>query len=278
MKIKATDMEKIFGLSPNGIRLYEKYGILRVARKADSRYRLYDPEALQAMGCGVQLRRYGFSMGETARLLGAAEDEEQLQALEARGQAIDREIEGLAQARKSLTIQVRRIRQAHQLLDQCAVGEKPAMYFLGVLRGQEPIEPEAGEMLGQWVKRYAPHLSTAVLLDGPYLTRERYDQPPLRGVALDAEMALALGLYAGRQVVYLPPKPCVVTALRFSPGEDLTPHFARVRRYARDNQLTLYAGGLLRQVQCAFREGKCMHTALLYAPLAGDEDRFGQMR
>lgn len=278
MKIKATDMEKIFGLSPNGIRLYEKYGILRVARMAGSRYRLYDPEALQAMGCGVQLRRYGFSMGETARLLGAAEDEEQLRALEARGRAIDREIEGLAQARKSLTIQVRRIRQAHQLLDQCAVEEKPAMYFLGVLRGQEPIEPEAGEMLGQWVKRYAPHLSTAVLLDGPYLTRERYDQPPLRGVALDAEMALALGLYAGRQVVYLPPKPCVVTALRFSPGEDLTLHFARVRRYARDNQLTLYAGGLLRQVQCAFREGKCMHTALLYAPLAGDEDRFGQMR
>lgn len=278
MKIKATDMEKIFGLSPNGIRLYEKYGILRVARKAGSRYRLYDPEALQAMGCGVQLRRYGFSMGETARLLGAAEDEEQLRALEARGRAIDREIEGLAQARKSLTIQVRRIRQAHQLLDQCAVEEKPAMYFLGVLRGQEPIEPEAGEMLGQWVKRYAPHLSTAMLLDGPYLTRERYDQPPLRGVALDAEMALALGLYAGRQVVYLPPKPCVVTALRFSPGEDLPPHFARVRRYARDNQLTLYAGGLLRQVQCAFREGKCMHTALLYAPLAGDKDRFGQMR
>lgn len=78
MKIKATDMEKIFGLSPNGIRLYEKYGILRVARMAGSRYRLYDPEALQAMGCGVQLRRYGFSMGETARLLGAAEDEEQL--------------------------------------------------------------------------------------------------------------------------------------------------------------------------------------------------------
>ena len=278
MKIKATDMEKIFGLSPNGIRLYEKYGILQVARKAGSRYRLYDPEALQAMGCGVQLRRYGFSMSETARLLGAAEDEEQLHALEARGRAIDQEIEGLAQARKSLMIQTQRIRQARQLLNRCAMEEKPAMYFLGVLRALEPIGPETGEILGQWIKHYAPHLSSAVLLDGPYLTQERYDRPPLQGVALDAEMALALGLHAGRQLVYLPPKPCVVTALRFSPGDDLAPHFARVRRYARDNHLTLYAGGLLRQVQCAFREGKCIHTALLYAPLAGDEDRFGQMR
>ena len=56
MRIKATQMERIFGMSQNGIRLYEKNGILRLERREGSSYRLYGPEEMLAMGSGVQLR------------------------------------------------------------------------------------------------------------------------------------------------------------------------------------------------------------------------------
>lgn len=278
MSIKATEMERIFGMSQNGIRLYEKSGILRVERRAGSGYRVYGTEEMLAMGCGVQLRRYGFSMQEAGELLGGMGEEGQLRALEAREEALTGEIERLMRVRKSLRTQALRIRQAERLLHACVLEEKPAMYFLGTLRDGKPAGENMVDMLSRWVDAYAPHLSAALLLDGPYLTRADYREPPLQGVAVDADVALELGLRAGSQMQYLPPKPCVVTAVRMAAGDSLEPVFARVRRYAQDNGYSLHAGALIRQVQCVYRDGKNVQTGLLYAPLAGDERQFGVVR
>lgn len=277
MRIKATEMERIFGMSQNGIRLYEKNGILRLERRAGSSYRLYGPEEMLVMGCGLQLRRYGFTMQETAELLGGDEDG-QLHALQAREEALNGEIERLLRVRRSLHTQVGRIRQAERLLDHCTLEEKPAMYFLGTLRGDDPVDEKMTDRLSQWVDRYTPHLSAAMLLDGPYLTRKDYHEPPLMGVAVDADAALELGLRASSQMLYLPPKPCVVTAVRYVAGDSLESAFERVRRYAQENGHRLHAGALIRQVQCVRREDKNVQTGLLYAPLDGDERQFGAIR
>ena len=278
MRIKATQMERIFGMSQNGIRLYEKYGILRLERRAGSSYRLYGPEEMLAMGCGVQLRRYGFTMQETGELLGGSDEGGQLNALEAREEALTGEIGRLLRVRKSLNTQIRRIRQADRLLDACVLEEKPAMYFLGTLRGGSPVDEDMIDMLSRWVDAYAPHLSAAMLLDGPYLTRTDYHEPPLLGVAVDADVALELGLHASHQMLYLPPKPCIVTAVRYAEGDSLEPVFERVRRYAQENEHRLHAGALIRQVQCVRRGERNVQTGLLYAPLDGDERRFGAIR
>ena len=271
-------MERIFGMSQNGIRLYEKNGILRLERRAGSSYRLYGPEEMLVMGCGVQLRRYGFTMQETGELLGGTDEDGQLHALEAREEALTGEIERLLRVRKSLHTQVSRIRRAESLLESCVLEEKPAMYFLGTLRGGCPVDENMTDRLAQWVDVYSPHLSAAMLLDGPYLTRTDYHEPPLLGVAVDADVALELGLRASSQMLYLPPKPCVVTAVRYAEGDSLEPAFERVRRYARENGHRLHAGALIRQVQCVRREDKNVQTGLLYAPLDGDERQFGAIR
>ena len=180
------------------------------------------------MGCGVQLRGYGFTMQETGELFGGTDESGQLHALEAREEALTGEIERLLRVRKSLRTQVARIRQAECLLDACTLEEKPAMYFLGTLRGDSPVDESMIDTLSRWVEAYAPHLSAALLLDGPYLTRTDYHEPPLQGVAVDADVALELGLRASRQMLYLPPKPCVVTAVRYAVGDSLEPAFDRV--------------------------------------------------
>lgn len=89
---------------------------------------------------------------------------------------------------------------------------------------------------------------------------------------------LALGLRASSQMLYLPPKPCVVTAVRYAEGDSLEPAFERVRRYARENGHRLHAGALIRQVQCVRRGEHNVQTGLMYAPLDGDERQFGAIR
>lgn len=276
MKIKATEMETIFGMSQNGIRLYEKSGILRLARREGSGYRAYGEEEMLAMGSGIQLRRYGFSMQEASALFNGTE-EAQLGALEARKESLEQELEQLMRMRKSLRIHTARIHQAERLMDSCVLEEKPAMYFLGTLRDGR-AEEAMTHGLAQWVERYVPHMSAAILLDGPYLTDTRYREPPLQGVAVDADVALELGLQPNSHVLYLPPKTCVVTAVRLAAGDSLEPAFERVCRFARENGHQLYAGGLIRQVMCVRRAGKNVQTGLLYAPLAGEEWTFGGIR
>lgn len=268
-------MERMFHLSANGVRLYEKHGIIHPERCEDNGYRVFDEEDKRAMGCGIQLRRFGFSMPETARLLGGADEQEQLAVMERRASELEAEIERLRRVRAALLRGTARARQALTLLDSCTLEEKPAMYFLACRRGEESTG--SVDQLGEWVERYAPHLSAAALLDGPYFLRDDYRREPLSGVAVDAEAALALGLSQSEQVVYLPPKLCVVTAVRSVGTWEIDAAAERIRRYAQEKGLSLFGGGLLREAQCVREDGRLVATAIIWAPLHQDERVFGSM-
>lgn len=278
VRIKASQMEAMFRLSANGIRLYEKHGIIMPSRQPGSAYRVYSEEEMQAMGCAIQMRRYGYDMKQTAHLLGGMNEAEQLEAMAGRVDDMEAEIDRMMRVRRSLRTHVQRAARAQTLLDTCVLEDKPAMYFLGSQRGDALVSAGAGAMVGEWINRYAPHLSAAMLLDGPYFTQEGYDRPPLAGVAVDAEMALELGLCPAEEVSYLPPKPCILTAVRDENGLGLDAGIARVKRYAAEHRLALYAGGFLRLVQCVRRDGRLVTTALLWARLARDDKEFGQMK
>ena len=279
MRIKASEMERMFHMSANGIRLYEKHGIIRPERGETSSYRLFGVDEMQAMGCGIQLRRYGFSMPETARLLGGADEAEQMAAMESRIGDIEREIEDLRRIRKSLRINAERAKRASQLLNSCVIEEKPAMYFLGSWRGEQRNEEMFDRRVGEWIDRYAPHLSAAVLLDGPYFLQDGYMPDPLSGIAADADVVLEMGLLSGSDLIYLPPRPCLVTAVQTERmPSDMEKIVDRVKRCAREKGVTLQGGAVMRLVQCTRREnGKLNVTALLWAPLAHDDKHAGDM-
>ena len=127
------------------------------------------------------------------------------------------------------------------------------------------------------MEHYAPHLCAAALLDGPYFLRDDYRREPLSGVAIDAETALALGLRQSEEVVYLPPKLCVVTAVRYGRAWDIDASAERIRRYAQEKGLLLLGGGLLRVAQSVREDGRLVETAIIWAPLRQDERVFGSM-
>lgn len=277
MKIKASEMERMFGLSPNGVRLYEKQGIIRPRRDGGGGYRVYGPEEAEAMGFGMQYRRYGFTMPQTATLMD--DGQAQLCAMRERVDGMEAEIDRLMRVRKSLKTHVRRIELAQALMNRCEEAVKPAMYFLAARRGEKFVCARAHDMVGAWIERYAPHLSSAALLDGPFFARQGCEREPLRGVAVDAEVALELGLLPSEYQTYLPPKRCVVTGVRAEGEEaDLKPVIARVRGYAQERGIDLHDGGMIRWVQCV-REGERLAlTGLLFVPLREDEASAGIMK
>lgn len=279
LRIKASEMEQMFNLSANGIRLYEKHGILQPRRSEEGNYRLYDQNEMQAMGCSLQYRRYGFTLQQTAELLTHADERAQIDALRAREGEIDAQIDRLYKVRKSLSLHALRAEQALSLLDRCTVEEKPAMYFLGSQRGESFSSKASPAMIGEWIARYAPHLSAAMLLDGPYFVDDAFDAEPLFGVAVDAEVAIALGLQQSEYVTYLPPKACVVTAFRCRSSRfSFTQARARIAAYASAHQLSMHGGGLCRLVLSAREDGAMMDLLLLWAVIKHDERQFGEMR
>lgn len=275
MRIKASGMERMFGMSPNGIRLYEKQGVIRPQRE-ESGYRTYGATELMAMGFGVQCRRYGFTLPQTAALM---DGRDQLSALRARTDEMELEIERMMRERKSLRTQIARAERAQRLLAACETDVKPAMYFLATHRGEQFVSSQTDEMLGGWVARYTPHLSGAMLLDGPYFSETAFDRAPMSGVAVDAEVALELGLMPSQHMTYLPPKRCVVAGVRMEDAQiDLTEPVARVRAYAAAQDIALHSGGMIRWVQCMRENGALVTTGLLYAPLLADEEKAGEMK
>ena len=60
MRIKASGMERMFGMSPNGIRLYEKQGVIRPQRE-ESGYRTYGATELTMMRLNPNLLPTDFS-------------------------------------------------------------------------------------------------------------------------------------------------------------------------------------------------------------------------
>lgn len=275
MRIKASGMERMFGMSPNGIRLYEKQGVIRPQRE-ESGYRTYGATELLAMGFGVQYRRYGFTLPQTAALMDGGD---QLSVLRARMDEMELEIERMMRERKSLRTQIARAERAQRLPAACETDVKPAMYFLATRRGEQFVSDQTDEMLGDWVARYTPHLSGAMLLDGPYFSEMAFDRAPMSGVAVDAEVALELGLMPSQHMTYLPPKRCVVTGVRMEDAQiDLTEPVARVRAYAAARGIALHSGGMIRWVQCKRENGTLVTTGLLYAPLLADEEKAGEMK
>ena len=88
MKVKSIQMERIFRLSANGVKLYEQSGIIRPKRNSGNRYREYSETDMQMLGASLQYRGYGFSVQETARIVREMDVREQLRVMQERSEEL----------------------------------------------------------------------------------------------------------------------------------------------------------------------------------------------
>lgn len=279
MKVKASEMEKLFGLSPNGIKLYEKQGIISPERLHND-YRLYGERELMSMGYAIQLRRFGFSMQETSHLMTQEDFEGQEEAFLQRADELEREIDTLIRMRKTLLASANEGRYARGLLGRLEVKNSPAAYFLGLRREEQWLSKDAITQSRAWIEAYSPHTFSAILLDGPYFIEEKaYTAPPQYGLYVPGAVALELGFLPSRLVTYLVPKPCLTTAFitRYE-----SPRYEKeiqmVKDYAQKEGLSLQGGGIITITKCIRDEEGLLCLCLMRVPLLAEEDAFGTIR
>ena len=278
MRIRARDMETIFDLSPNGLRLYEDKGILSPDRDDENGYRCYTEKELQILARSMQLRRLGYSIKETEEILRCASLEENEQRHALRLKEIEKEIEWLTLLKRYLNRMAQLRENSMHLMSACEVTRNPGVYFFGVRRGDRSLKRQTVEDMKVWLSRYSPFLSEAYLLDGNYIGTA--SDAPIHtswqtGFLIDADIALSMGLEPCASSFYLPPILCLQTALILRKPSDLQPVFDRVHAHAQSQSLSLRGGGYIRVLETWQENGETMLLALLLAQLLVPKDTGG---
>ena len=146
-------VSELLGISPEGLRLYERTGILDIGRDPDgSTYRAYKHLDITALIRARSYHNYGFSLKETQALINAESLDFISEEYRAREQALEEEI-----ARKQLILEYLRDTAAlteglPQTLFSIAAARRPAMYRFEFMDGDDLIlmREEYGEFQ-KWV-------------------------------------------------------------------------------------------------------------------------------
>ena len=92
MKYKIGEIAKLFGLSAESIRHYERVGLIQPQKSEDSSYRLYSSWDVALLSACRQYRAFDISLEKSADLLGALDAERVLTALREHESSIEDEI------------------------------------------------------------------------------------------------------------------------------------------------------------------------------------------
>ncbi len=132
---KLKDIRELFGLSPNGFRLYEREGLVSTTRNADNDYRI------ASLGDGVLLcnafsmAHYGISLQRTHCMLdGTLED--QISTLDATNVSIDRDLQLLMAKKIHLEERLRALNEYARDPLLCSVTDSANVCFIR-LHGQD---------------------------------------------------------------------------------------------------------------------------------------------
>lgn len=275
MGIRIGEMQTLFGLSANGVKLYEQYGLLHPRRDEQNQYRVYDYEDMAMMAVAARYRQYGYSIADTVTMICRTDAQEHAQRLDAQRARLAEEERRIHQMQRHLQTQAARMRLSLQLMDKCIFDEKPPMFNIPLRRGETDIAGQQ-ENLASWIDRNAAFLMPSVLLDGPYFIDRGYRHSPVIGFAADSQMADVHGVALGKGVTYLPVKLCVVTGVRVSLNpkqEEFEAAGERIVRYAKEHgNVQIQGGGFCTLLQPETEGNEMKFQGLLWTPVEREDD------
>lgn len=160
------DLTRFVGLSDNGLRLYEREGIIHPRHNEQSGYREVSMEDGKLLSAGMTLSKCGFSIRETADMLNRKTLGQQADLLEQRSRKMNDELLFRMYANRYLDELVSLMRRYESNPAACRILPGRLLYFLPV-HDENMINREGSEDSAQWA-RQKPFSTGAV-----FLTKER---------------------------------------------------------------------------------------------------------
>ena len=240
MEYKIGTVAKLLGISPEGLRLYERNGILVSHRKeGENGYRYYSRLDITALLRARAYHQYGFSLKETEALINTDDVPFIGQEYRQRARALEEEIR-----RKQHILDY--LRQVTGLVEQLPSqrwtirrATRPGLYRLEFMKGEELIlQPDQMDLFSQWVG-LAPFAFASQRNSWANLLEGRDES--FSAVGILEEDAQRLGMpeiLSGG--AYYPPVSCLYTVVEFSEEDASCVHYlAHLRDYVRQNQISV---------------------------------------
>lgn len=226
MEYKIGDLARTVGLPVHVVRFYEKYGIVSPKRTGDGKYRTFEELDLRRLTLARHFRSFGFSLEQTAELMGGTYAQ-QYEALDERAQQVAQELRHLERVQKSIYRELAAMDLAQEVLEECRLVRLPGMYWL-FSHNEKRIFParEADSGLTERVMGHMSFLRFLLLARREDVTGQGYF-PYRWGVAFEEDQRDLLSPEDLERLTYLPPRrylaastlvddACVITREMFS--------------------------------------------------------------
>lgn len=267
MHDKISDISAILGISPQSVRLYEKHGIVKMEKDAETGYRYFSRPELNTLLNARHLRAYDFNLPEIAVLLNDAALDEICPACDARIDAMERELERRKAVLEHLKEERQHIAQAISTVGQCRICTSPSFYFLPYMANDVLLRsPALRAALREW-SACTPFVSRVSFVSRERLSSREADM--LTGYFLEKKHAGMLPQSALNPARFCPPVRCVYTTFfveRDSHSTSIRNFFQHALDYLDSNGLDLAKDIVFHPLVLLKRKSACQLLGEAYLP------------
>ena len=231
---------KCFNMSDEGVRIYEKRGLVHPDVKNDSKIRTYDNMDFTMLLYSRVYKKCDFTLREVEKIT----REDSLEDIQKRYE------QKIRQKQKELEEEKRRlermqdiemgIRQVMQLLGQCEIGTFPGLYRLEFMHKGSYLEQEDAELsrlVSQWID-----FSPCTMISTRYDREEVFSGEKIKlanaGLGMECKYAKSLGVEENQYVRYWPPCKAVHTIMA-ADNNQLVPDMEYIVQYVKERNLTV---------------------------------------
>lgn len=217
MRYKIGDLARLFNLSTESIRHYERQGLIHPQKAEGSSYRYYQAWDMAVLSACRQYRALGFTLEESAEMLGQHNPGAVLDGLRGREEAIEKEIARQCQMLRTVRAWRREAEAACALMGRFELETNAATRFLPYQYGDELTRDEGHlSCVREWLG-HIPYVYVGMLV--PVGGSDACADAPITvGLGMAEVGADVLKPANHESVVSIPSRLCLHTAFPFESG------------------------------------------------------------
>lgn len=227
------------GLSDEGIRLYERSGLLYPEKDQQNKYRSFDTMDLTMLLYGMVYRESGFSMKEAKEIANESSLCEVQAAYQAKYEERLRAWEREKWELERLREMTEDIALTQTAWGKCEISVRPAMFRQEfMVRAKIEGDAQRQAAVRKWMKGNLPFAMLSTRYYAHTLDRPREKVQSVSGLGVYAKYAEILDIEENEHVKYYPPVRAVHTILSAN-NEMLNPDYTDALRFIEENSLKI---------------------------------------
>jgi len=260
------EISKLLGISIEGIRHYERKGVISSTRNPDNGYRYYGHLDITALIRSRSYRGFGFSIDETAELINSNDLNHISERYARQAESLDKERARLLEKQKMME-ELSRIALLFPALEKsCHIVTRPAMYRLEYMHNSVlTLKKDKYPLLSSWVDT-VPFAVVGMRCTLESLMEKRNDIHT--GLNVMAKYKDLLELDVSDPVTYLAPCTCLLTYVREGGGFDSARCFAHVWPFLEERGLVPCGDSVARTLMSMDKSGSYTRLREVYLPVA----------